>query len=294
MRTNNILTGLMVIIITISCTIESATPSIEDEDMTKVKELAYEFIKSDYLYFNDNQFELKITREEAIDMGFSIEAYDYILESAMQVNKAIRQELELVNNFSIYDSKVNSFDNIEQINRLIRNGHIKSKDNRTYYMDVTLAEALTLGYSREALETAIQSIEDGTIYKCGFITQPSYVNLGTNALDTKSTNYQIITGGYLETEEANLSVTEYLMLPPDQSIMNAVGVRFENKGSNGIHTFTTETEVGTMSRSGLPGGYIYVPVIMGGTYIGLTYVTTGSNGGRVDYHRAFRNDLQWY
>ena len=47
----------------------------------------YEFIKSDYLYFNDNQFELKITREEAIDMGFSIEAYDYILESAMQVNK---------------------------------------------------------------------------------------------------------------------------------------------------------------------------------------------------------------
>ena len=60
MRTNNILTGLMVIIITISCTIESATPSIEDKDMTKVKELAYEFIKSDYLYFNDNQFELKI------------------------------------------------------------------------------------------------------------------------------------------------------------------------------------------------------------------------------------------
>lgn len=34
MRTNNILTGLMVIIITISCTIESATPSIEDKDMT--------------------------------------------------------------------------------------------------------------------------------------------------------------------------------------------------------------------------------------------------------------------
>ena len=185
------------------------------------------------------------------------------------------------------------FDNIEQINRLIRNGYIKSKDNRTYYMDVTLAEALTLGYSREALETAIQSIEDGTIYKCGFITQPSYVNLGTNALDTKSTNYQIITGGYLETDEANLSVTDYLMLPPDQSIMNAVGVRFENKGSNGTHTFTTVTDVGTMSRSGSPGGYIYVPVLMGGTYIGLTYVTTGSNGGRVDYHRAFRNDLQW-
>lgn len=287
----NIKLILFAVFALLSCSQETHSPDLTEVQSLDVKELAFDIIENGYLDFINNQYELKITKNEALDLGFSSEGYDYLFNSAEQINKSIRREMDVVNNYSVYEDKSNSLNVINQINQMINNGHIIINDYELYDVVISLSEAIRLGYTEEAFETAKQRIKDGSISDCPYIIQPGYNTRRSDEIITKSDYLQEITGGVLIVEWPYSSVTEYFRLPNDSYSMNALGVMFCDNGSMGYHTIKTITDVGTRELSAYQGGIFYVPVLMCTGYLGVYYTTTSTDGGYCYYHKSYQAGL---
>lgn len=289
----NLILSIFVTVTLASCNEVDIVPICNQDTKLEIKELAYDIIKNGYLTFNENQYNLAITKSEAINLGFSAEAYDYLYDSAIKINESIREEIFNLENFTVFKNKANSLDVINQVNDMIRQNHISLNGNNQYIFNITLSESIELGYSEEDYETALQRINDGSIYKFDFIVHPtSRIVTFSNDLMTKSTYLQEIGGDIIQTSEAYMTITQYYSLPQNTSVMNALCVRFESYGSSGGHYFMTITDGGTCElTNAIPGRYYFVPVIMYGDYVGVRYCTASSDGGVCIFYRTYESGL---
>ncbi len=89
----NLILSIFVTVTLASCNEVDIVPICNQDTKLEIKELAYDIIKNGYLTFNENQYNLAITKSEAINLGFSAEAYDYLYDSAIKINESIREEI---------------------------------------------------------------------------------------------------------------------------------------------------------------------------------------------------------
>lgn len=276
------------IIIATSCIQENMLSTTKFADNVELHDLSYEIIKGGYWDFSDNQYQMKISKEEAIDRGFSGEAYDYLLASMDEVNSKISQEIQAIKDFSIYEVKSGTSEVVDQVNKMIIDGIIKVNDDGLYSIGMQKSQVLELGYSEEAFDTAKYRIDDETIYDSDFILQPQQIaKMLVNA--QRDGFFPEIGTGWLETIGPNLQSLGFYSLPSDYFGMNALRLTFYDKEYAGVHYFKTNTEGGSHELNNCyPGMFHYIPVVMYGVSVELTYSTTGLDGGLCYYVRTLR------
>ena len=267
----------------IACTQESAIPAIVNttEDVVKMSK---DIIDEGYLIFSNNQFELTISKDQAISLGYSNEAYNFLIDEIKKKNEAIRTDMEQYENFSIYADKSNSCDVVDQINSMIITGHITSIDGICYQINITLDQAIELNYTKEAYETAVQRIHDGSIYNVGFILQPSFTSVDPGS---KASDLPIFGGGIIRTTDTIRGETQYFTLATNLSdLLLTIRVKFITISGSGQHNFMAQTTNDPQTIvNGQTGGYHYVSVRNEGDYIAIGYATTETLCGICQFNR---------
>lgn len=276
---------ILSIILVISCTKESILPI-----QTDVIELSREIIEDGGFAFRNDQFELLISKNDAVKQGYSEEAYEYLQEYARKQNEAIRIRKEKMSNFTVYKDKTNSLQVVDQINAMMINGYIKSSNARSYYLTVSIEEAIDLGYTKEAYETVVQRINDETIYECDFLLQPSQSMMPNVECSTKASGLPLFGGGFLQTTVEERKITEYFDISniPLNILYISINVIFRTDSGSGKHNFyaqTTDTYP-TGIVNGSTACQQSIAVYNGGDTIAITYECTDSLCGSCSYYRA--------
>lgn len=97
----------------------------------------YEIIKAGYIDFIDNQYGIRISVEEASELGYSIEGYNYLENQLMIANEQILQDIEKwendpeVKEWHIIDCTYGNVDDMDSTLELIS---IKTRQEQTVTM----------------------------------------------------------------------------------------------------------------------------------------------------------------
>lgn len=279
----NIIIWTLSIVVASSCTQELISTDTGD-----IVELSRSIIECGYFAFDDNQYKLSISKEEAENLGFSKDAYEYLQTYAYKKNESIRLYLEKKKNFTIYEDKTNSYQVIDQINDMILEGYINSVGDSCYYLNISIEDALDLGYSKEAYETVVQRINDGTIYESSFILPPYQDRQINKGLSTKSYLPMFILG-MIKTTLEERRITDYYDIStiPLDILFLTIDVRFHTDSGIGNHNFYAQTTdpYPTSIINGYPGGTNIISVYNGGDNIAISYECTGDLCGTCFFQR---------